>query len=120
MDYFRPCGQTSVCRSRCRAEIEAFEQANKNPTVLTQEYTTRSTSPFFLSVDEGSVTPMTIIATTELTDCEFVCGKRVQADFPDKCVAIAGAVGDSDLTVMRYCVPTTPGIGKCPWLTDPN
>lgn len=111
VDYFRPCGQTSVCRSRCRAEIEAFEAANTNPSVITQPYTTRSNTPFFLKVDEGSVTPMTIIATTELTDCEYVCGKRASQAHPDKCVAIAGVVGDSDLTVMLYCIPTMPGVG---------
>ena len=38
VDYFRACGLTSVCRSRCRAEIEAFEDANFNPPTFTQEY----------------------------------------------------------------------------------
>ena len=55
---------------------------------------------------------MTILATTEITDCEFVCGKKVSIDgVIDKCIAIAGVVGDSDLTVMTYCVPTAPGVG---------
>ena len=97
-----------------RAEIEAFEAANANPTEIIQEYTTRSNSPFFIDLDEGAVTPMTVIATTELTDCEHVCGKRLDTEreaSPDRCVAIAGAVGDSDLTVMTYCVPSLPGSG---------
>lgn len=114
VDYFRACGLTSVCRSRCRAEIEAFEAANANPTSIYQEYTTRSNSPFFIDLDEGAVTPMTIIATTELTDCEHVCGQRLDTEreaSPDRCVAIAGVVGDSDLTVMTYCVPSLPGSG---------
>ena len=61
---------------------------------------------------------MTIIATTELTDCAFICGARKETqetiDNPDRCVAIAGTVGDSDLTVMRYCVPSMPGTCETP------
>lgn len=38
VDYFRACGLTSVCRSRCRAEIEAFEDANINPSKISREY----------------------------------------------------------------------------------
>jgi hypothetical protein len=39
VDYFRACGLTSVCRSRCRAEIQAFEDANANPTRISQTFT---------------------------------------------------------------------------------
>lgn len=114
VDYFRACGLTSICRSRCRAEIEAFELVNDNPSITYAPYTVRSNSPFFLDLDEGSVTPMTIIALTEITDCAHVCGERTDSDnaeHPDKCLAIAGVVGDSDLTIMTYCVPTLPGVG---------
>ena len=88
---------------------------------------TRSKSPFFLTLDEGAVTPMTIIATTELTDCEYICGTRKETqeaiDNPDRCVAVAGTVGDSDLTIMRYCVPSMPGAGvrkddKLVWIAE--
>ena len=54
---------------------------------------------------------MTIIATTELTDCLFICGATTAKRIPDKCVAIAGVIGDSDLTIMTYCIPSTPGAG---------
>lgn len=58
---------------------------------------------------------MTIIATAELTDCEYICGPRTQnaqtLAHPDSCLAVAGVVGDSDLTIMRYCVPSLPGAG---------
>lgn len=114
VDYFRACGLTSVCRSRCRAEIEAFEAANANPSFITTTYSTRTNSPFFIDLDEGAVTPMTIIATTELTDCEHVCGERLDTEresSPDRCTAIAGVIGDSDLTVMTYCIPSLPGSG---------
>ena len=110
VDYFRACGLTSVCRARCRPEIEAFEEANLNPSVIRRDYSTKSNSPFFLDIDEGSITPMTIIATTEISDCEYVCGQKAPGRIPDKCTAIAGVIGDSDLTVMTYCVPTMPGI----------
>ena len=77
---------------------------------------TRSSSPFFIDLDEGAVTPMTIIATTEITDCVAVCGERGSSApgsdaQPDKCIAVAGVVGDSDLTVMTYCIPSMPGAG---------
>jgi hypothetical protein len=115
IDYFRACGLTSVCRTRCRAEIEAFEAANTNPSITSQTYTVRTNSPFFLELDEGAITPMTILAITELSDCEAVCGVRLPSERetrPDKCVAIAGVEGDeSDLTVMTYCVPSLPGAG---------
>lgn len=39
IDYFRACGMTSVCRSRCRPEIEAFEEANNNPSQISTSYT---------------------------------------------------------------------------------
>lgn len=39
VDYFRACGLTSVCRARCRGEIEAFEYANKNPVAIRRSYT---------------------------------------------------------------------------------
>jgi hypothetical protein len=72
-------------------------------------------SPFFLDLDEGTVTPMTVLAITSLEDCEHVCGQRLSSETqqsPDQCVAIAGAVQDaSDLTVMKYCVPSLPSAG---------
>lgn len=117
VDYFRACGMTSVCRSRCRAEIEEFELVNENPSIVKAPYTVRSESPFFLDLDEGSVTPMTIVALTEVTDCEYICGQRPIAEAAglpengDRCVSIAGTVGDSDLTIMSYCIPSTPGVG---------
>ena len=103
-----------MCRTRCRADIDAFETANANPTIISQTYTTRSASPFFVSLDEGAVTPMTIIAITEISDCVFVCGARLPSEAllsPDQCVAIAGTTGDSDLTMATYCVPSKPGAG---------
>lgn len=114
IDYFRACGLTSICRSRCRAEINAFEAANANPTIHVRNYTVRTNSPFFIDLDEGAVTPMTIIAIAEVNDCLHICGPRLereQEDNPDRCIAIAGAVGDSDLTMMTYCVPSLPGSG---------
>lgn len=54
---------------------------------------------------------MTIIATTEISDCVHVCGKRLSTDSPDRCIAVAGAVGDSDLTIMTFCIPSLPGAG---------
>ena len=102
-------------RSRCRAEIEAFEAANTNPTIFSTDYVVRSQSPFFVELDQGAVTPMTIVAATEITDCATVCnrggGSAAAQSGGDKCVAVAGVVGDSDLTVMTYCVPSAPGSG---------
>lgn len=111
VDYFRACGQTSLCRARCKPEIEAFEAANKNPSIITQTYTVRTNSPFFLELDEGAVTPMTILAMTALEDCESVCGKRLPTDSPDQCLAIAGGTESTHLTVMTYCVPSLPAAG---------
>jgi hypothetical protein len=100
---------------RCKAEIEAFEAANKNPSIITQTYTVRMNSPFFLDLDEGAITPMTVLAITALENCESVCGKRLpleEQQSPDQCIAIAGVVNDaSDLTVMKYCVPSLPSAG---------
>jgi hypothetical protein len=103
---------TSICKSRCRAEIDAFQEANANPYTFTRTYVTRTNSPFFLNLDEGAVTPMTIIAITEISDCEYVCGQRLETDNPDKCVAIAGVIGfATDLTIMTYCIPSIPNAG---------
>ena len=76
---------------RCKPEIEAFEAANANPSIITQTYTVRTNSPFFLDLDEGAVTPMTILALTALEDCETICGhKRLPDETPDQCVGIIG------------------------------
>lgn len=72
----------------------------------------RMNSPFFLELDEGAVTPMTILSITALEDCVPICGQRpANSPSPDQCIAIAGATDGSDLTVMTYCIPSLPSAG---------
>lgn len=57
---------------------------------------------------------MTIIAITEVYDCEYICNEAqppIPGNPSDRCVAIAGVIGDSDLTVMTFCIPIRPGVG---------
>lgn len=65
VDYFRACGLTSVCRSRCRAEIQAFEDANANPTRISQTFTVSDSPKRFararhlpFNYGRGNVNPM--------------------------------------------------------------
>jgi hypothetical protein len=132
VDYFRPCAYTKICRTRCRPELEAFQLAQtavsgSSPELVRQEFVTTAEMPFFVDNDEGSVAPMTVLATTYLSDCQYACNRPQQQPTaasssqqqqrqqrPDRCVAIAGVHGEEGqavLAVMVYCIPTRGGVG---------
>jgi len=109
IDYFRPCGMTTTCKTRCGTEIQAFEEANRISVYkpITKQYTAKVRTPFFLDNDEAAKTPGTLLSIAELTGCSVLCGGAMY-----RCVAVAGLPTDtSDLTVTHYCIPLKAGVG---------
>ena len=110
IDYFRVCGKTTFCRTKCLSEFLAFEAINLAPPVV--ETLVESTqSLFFNSKDDASkrsiITP---VALMELSDCVDICGNvRTVNGYSDRCFIVAGENYQYQLEVVGYCVPITIG-----------
>lgn len=101
VDYFRVCGLTTVCRTRCLSEFEAFEAANTAPPASeTVVQTVRS--PLFPRLDPDAYAPFTTpLALLELAQCAALCGT---AHAGDRCFLAAGEKS-AQVEVAGYCVP---------------
>ena len=109
VDYFRICGTTDICRSRCRAEFEAFDAANVLPP--TMETSVQSVQSLFFNADNtDALTPLSPFALLELTDCEKICGTvQTIRGHSDRCFIVAGEAKNSKLQVLGFCVPIEVG-----------
>ena len=110
-DYFQACGTTSLCRARCSALWDAFDNANSAKSSVVVSQSVQAESLFFPAITADSFNPMNIKALLDFTDpsCNTEAG-----------VVVAGTSSGSVL-VNYYCVPTlmTASVYKArQWRTD--
>ena len=107
VDYFRGCGATTYCRTKCAGNWEAFDAARAayDPSRLTtsRELGRSVDSLFFPSVVPDMIAPGNVVALSE----PDACGDWVCRDARDGCLAVAAVVG-LELRVVYYCVPSAP------------
>ena len=114
-DYWRVCGTTSFCKLRCQQQIGAFEMM-KPPTSNTRSSTSSKTveSLLFPSINEDTYNPFHssgISALTEMSDC---FNTKICLNLRDRCLILAGFVGNGKIRVSTYCVPSaiSQGVSK--------
>ena len=120
VDYWRVCGRTSICRSKCRSDIESFEalRDGRHLKVNSGSVSTGSTnveSQFFSDEDVvagRSLSPFSILDIAELRDCAAVCGKDDYTSYhtSDRCISIVGISEQStpaQVQVADYCIPAS-------------
>jgi hypothetical protein len=108
VDYFRVCGLTSFCRSRCLAEFEAFESVSALMQPASSETVVETIqSPLFASLDADARNPFTAtLALMELANCTAICGTvRSALGASDRCFLVAGADSSAGLVVAGFCAP---------------
>ena len=102
-DYFQACASTSLCKAKCAAVWDAFDQSLTASPVKysTQHVTVSAESLFFPSITLEAFNPMHVYAMTqpEQLTCNRVCGHE-----GDGCLAVAGVLRKL-LVVQYYCVP---------------
>lgn len=107
VDYFRGCGATTYCRTRCAGTWEAFDEARAryDPARLTSSREIERTvdSLFFPSVVKDMIAPGQVVALVR----PDVCGVWVCRAEQDDCLAVA-AVAGLELRVRYFCVPPSP------------
>ena len=122
IDYFRACGKTSTCRSKCETSFGEFDAIRERFTSATREFDFHGSveKNFFTGIDvsEGkSVAPFEILAMMEVPaqdNCTTMhepipcCGS---GDLRDRCVIVCGVNDENALEVVEYCVPYNVGIG---------
>jgi hypothetical protein len=122
IDYFRACGKTHTCRSKCITVFEEFEAIKERLAASTNTFDFHGSveKRFFSSMDVSqgkSVTPFEILAMIEVPsqdNCtamdppEPCCGS---SDVRDRCVIVCGFNNKLVLEVVEYCVPYNVGIG---------
>jgi hypothetical protein len=110
VDYFRVCGNTNICKLKCKAEFETMQelldQRSAYGTNLNYTATMSSESNIFLSAQYA---PMKILALMQLRDCNGICS-TVGDKSRDICVAVAGLL-DLSIAVQKYCIPAQFGSG---------
>ena len=107
VDYFRVCGLTSLCRTRCLSEFQAFEAVNIMPPT-TETVTETVRSPLFAALNPDAYNPLsTAFALMELTNCTTLCGTvRTMGGAWDRCFLVAGIdAQQGQPAVMGFCVP---------------
>jgi hypothetical protein len=124
LDYFSVCGKTSLCRTKCLADISAFEMAYARD--VTSTMTPQSTvisktqeSLMFMDLNLDAYTPMKIESVVQLLDCSKICGST--EDYVgstgvnvDTCTAIVGLATNNTIKVMSE--PFAPN----PYPLNPN
>ena len=107
-DYFLQCANTSLCRSLCGPEWQAFQAADTNASAMpTIQITTESL--FFPGVYDHALSLSNATAITEV-DGNGTCTKRANNQPQDFAVAVA-QLDAYALSVAIYCIPQAPGIG---------
>jgi hypothetical protein len=108
VDYFRVCGLTSLCRTRCLSEFQAFEEVNVMPPT-TETVTETVRSPLFAALNPDAYNPLaTAFALMELTNCTALCGTvHTLGGVSDRCFIVAGEdqMASQQPAVMGFCVP---------------
>lgn len=114
-DYWRVCGTTSFCKLRCQQQIGAFEMM-KPPTSSARSSTSSKTveSLLFPSINEDTYNPFYssgIAALTEMSDCYYT---KICLNLRDRCLILAGFVGNGKIRVSTYCIPSavSQGVSK--------
>jgi hypothetical protein len=116
VDYWRICGTTFICRSKCRTEIEMFEYQRDNSLVRLGSSMIANIpveSQFFRDEDivgGRSLAPFQILDMVELNDCNLVCGNDDFTDYhnKDRCISIVGISNSGQgfkVQVADYCIP---------------
>lgn len=107
VDYFRGCGGTTYCKTKCAGEWDAFdaERAKYSLASLSgsRELERTVDSMFFPSVVPDMIAPGKVVA---MVRPDF-CGLWVCRSEEDECLAVAALTG-AQLDVLFYCVPTSP------------
>ena len=107
-DYFLQCANTSLCRSLCGPEWQAFQAADTNASAMpTIQITTESL--FFPGVYDHALSLSNATAITEV-DGNGTCTTRANNQPQDFAVAVA-QLDAYALAVAIYCIPQAPGIG---------
>lgn len=109
VDYFRVCGLTSFCRTRCLSEFQAFEALNVAPPVY-ETVTETVRSPLFAALNPDAYNPLsTALALLELSNCTELCGtvRTSAGGARDRCFLVAGTdtLAEQRPSVIGYCVP---------------
>lgn len=107
VDYFRGCGATSYCKTKCSGTWDAFDSARSeyDPTRLSssRELDTTVDSLFFPSMVPDMVAPGKVVALTQPDSCgDWICRTN-----SEDCLAVAWLAGGT-LTVSFYCIPSGP------------
>ena len=101
-DYFLQCANTSLCRSLCGPEWQAFQAADTNASAMpTIQITTESL--FFPGVYDHALSLSNATAITEV-DGNGTCTTRVNNQPQDFAVAVA-QLDAYALSVAIYCIP---------------
>jgi len=122
VDYFRVCGMTATCRTRCLSEFQAFEWRNLEEP-LSSQVTESVKSLFFNSVDDDTRTPLRFTAMMEMYNCTYACGNvKSSGPYTDRCFLVAGENYMGMLEVISYCVPVQLGMnvrrGRQSWTVE--
>ncbi len=103
VDYFRVCGLTTNCRTKCLSEFQAFEALSVGPPAAETVLETVQ-SPLFTALNGDAYNPLdTAFALLELPSCAAMCGN---GSVGDRCFLLAGEDRTTQRpTVMGFCVP---------------
>lgn len=107
VDYFRGCGATTYCKTKCAGEWAAFdEQRSKYASASlssSREIARTVDSLFFPSLVPDMIAPGRVEAMVR----PDVCGSWVCRADDEDCLAVAALV-DGQIEVLFYCVPSSP------------
>lgn len=103
-DYFMGCAKTTLCKSLCGDEWDAFSRRNATPITMPENSLTTE-SMFFPGELSADMVISGAIAVTQVSpeDC-------VARTPPDQAIRVAHMSGQ-DLHVSSFCAPQTPGQG---------
>jgi hypothetical protein len=107
VDYFRGCGATTYCKTKCVGTWNAFDEARSryDATTLTSSRNLEKMvdSLFFPSVVADMIAPGQIVALVKPDSCGlWVCRSE-----DDDCL-VAAALTEKELQVSYYCIPLNP------------
>ena len=102
IDYFLQCGKTSLCKSKCKSEWDAFQKSNTQARAL-DTISISVESLFFPGELDRDLMLTNVTAVIELTP-EGLCVARKSQDIADYALGLAEYNGQI-IQVQYWCVP---------------
>jgi len=107
VDYFRGCGATTYCKTKCSGAWDTFDTArskyDSTKLSVSKEIPTTVDSLFFPSMVPDMVAPGKVVAITQ----PEMCGDSICRTNLEDCLAVA-SMSSGTLLINFYCIPSGP------------